>query len=79
VADALSRRPHLLHLSLVNFAGFDSIKMQYAGDVDFGSTWSNLSTKTNVSSGEYSLHEGCLFYGTQLCIPHGLMGHFASS
>jgi len=27
VADALSQRPHLLHISLVNFAGFDNIKM----------------------------------------------------
>jgi hypothetical protein len=64
VVDALSRRPHLLHISSTYFTGFDSIKMQYAGDVDFGSTWTNLSNNANVSGGKYSLQEGYLFYGT---------------
>ncbi|XP_062151296.1 uncharacterized protein LOC133859779 [Alnus glutinosa] len=62
VVDALSRRPHLLHISSTYFTGLGSIQMQYAGDVDFGSPWSNLSNKANVSGGEYLLQEGYLFY-----------------
>jgi hypothetical protein len=80
----------LPHIFSYNFIGFDSIKVQYAEDVDFGSKWNNLSTKSSISRCEYFLKDGYLFYGTLLCLPHrsfrefvitelhgeGLAGHF---
>ena len=66
----------MLHMFSTNFVRFDSFKMQYAQDVDFGNMWSNLSTNVSTSSGEYSLQDGYLFYGTRLCIPHGSFREF---
>jgi hypothetical protein len=43
VADALSRRPHLLHMFSANVAGFYSLKTKYANDKDFGNVWSDIS------------------------------------
>jgi hypothetical protein len=43
VVDALSRRPHLLHMFSANVAGFDSLKTEYANDEDFGNVWSDIS------------------------------------
>ena len=76
VADVLSWRPHLLYMFSSYFVGFDSLKMQYAQDMDFSNMWSNLSTNVSTSSGEYFLHDGYLFYGTWLCIPHGSFREF---
>jgi hypothetical protein len=56
VADALSRRPHLLHISSTNFAGFDSIKLQYAEDVQM-----YLVVNIPCRGVTYSMAPGCAF------------------
>jgi hypothetical protein len=76
VADALSRRPHLLHMFSANVAGFDSIKTEYTSDEDFGSVWNNISNQGNSAEKEYVLRDGFLFYKSRLCIPRGSFREF---
>jgi len=76
VADALSRRPHLLHMFSVHATGFEEIKTQYTDDDDFGTIWSNLQAKITITGGEYSLKDDYLFCGTRLCIPKGSLREF---
>ena len=76
VADALSRRPHLLHVFSTNVVGFDNIKTEYANDEDFNNIWSDLSTHQYTSSNDYMLHDGFLFYKSRLCVPHGSFWEF---
>ncbi|KAF9660866.1 hypothetical protein SADUNF_Sadunf19G0008300 [Salix dunnii] len=44
VADALRRRPHLLHISTVTVNGFEHITKEYSNDEDFGKIWNELSS-----------------------------------
>jgi hypothetical protein len=76
VADALSRRPHLLHMFSANIAGFDSMKTEYTSDEDFGSVWNNISNQGNSAEKEYVLRDGFLFYKSRLCIPRGSFREF---
>ncbi|XP_062164932.1 uncharacterized protein LOC133871509 [Alnus glutinosa] len=67
-----------------------SLKESYPHDPDFGTCYKALLTSPNWLDGHYSLLDGYLFKGTQLCLPHtsirdfviqelhagGLVGHF---
>ena len=76
VANALSRRPHLLHVFSTNVAGFENLKIEYANDEDFGKIWSDLSTYQHTSSNDYLLRNGFLFYKSRLCVPRGSFREF---
>jgi hypothetical protein len=71
VADALSRRPHLLHVFSAHTTGLEDIQTQYMDDDDFGTIWSNLKSKITITGGNYSLRDEYLYFGTRLCIPRG--------
>lgn len=66
VADALSRRHSLIatmHTSVTGFATFSEL---YASDPFFGKVWSDVQAESSV---DYSIVDGFLFRGSQLCIP----------
>ena len=42
VADALSRRTHLLTTMAIAIQGFEQIKQDYTNDYDFGTIYSDL-------------------------------------
>ncbi|XP_026417005.1 uncharacterized protein LOC113312468 [Papaver somniferum] len=69
VADALSRRVHLLASIRNESFSFDYIKYIYAEDEDFKSIWEKCGSTTN--SVDDFLQEGFLFKGNRLCIPQG--------
>jgi len=76
VADALGRRPHLLHMFLAHVAGFNNIKTEYTNDEDFGSVWNNISNQGHTAEKEYVSHEGFLFYKSWQCVPRGSFREF---
>ena len=76
VADALSRRPHLLHIFLAHPTNLAAVTDQYLADEDFGTRWEKLQAKITVDGGNYSVRDGYLFYGTRLCIPKGSLREF---
>lgn len=78
-ADALSRRPHLLMVSSVNIVEFDSLKQQYSTDKDFSAVWSKLTNGLDAVPNAFSIKDGFLFHGTQLCIPCGSFREFIIS
>ena len=71
VADALSRRPHLLHMFSANIVGFESVKAEYTNDEDFGNIYNTLSNQEQTTVKEYVIREEFLFYKSRLCIPRG--------
>ena len=76
MADALSRRPHLLHMLSTNVTGFESIKAEYANDEDFGNIYNSLSNQEQATVKDYILREEFLFYKSRLCIPRGSFREF---
>ena len=76
MANALSRRLHLLHVFSTNVTGFDNLKIEYANDEDFSNIWSDLSTHQRTSSNDYMLHDGFLFYKSRLCVSRGFFREF---
>jgi hypothetical protein len=86
VAGALSRKSLLLSQLSTYITCFEAIKEAYPTDSDFGTCYNSPSR----TDGQYSLRNGYLFEGTQLCLPHtsireflirelhagGLAGHF---
>ena len=76
MANALSRRLHLLHVFSTNVTGFDNLKTEYANDEDFNNIWSDLSTHQRTSSNDYMLHDGFLFYKSRLCVSRGFFREF---
>ena len=71
VVDALSRRPHLLHISTVIVNEFEHLTKEYTNDEDFSKIWNELSNPGKHTQGDYMLHEGFLFFRSRLCIPRG--------
>ena len=67
VADALSRRPHLLHITSVMVTEFDSMKNEYSDDEDFSRLWNELSSQNTQHQGDYMLRDGFLFFKSHLC------------
>jgi len=76
VADALSRRPHLLQISSASVVDFESLKIDYAHDEDFGNIWNDICTHGRTSGNEYLLRDGFLFYKSRLCIMCGSFRQF---
>ena len=66
VADALSRRAQCLSMMRVQVVGFDSIPELYRTDPFFNKIYEAAQER---NSAEYTIHEGFLFRGVQLCIP----------
>ena len=79
VANALSRRPHLLVVSTVNAMEFDSLKQHYSTDADFGVIWCQLLENTAAAKNEFSVKDGFLFHDNRLCIPCGSFREFVIS
>ena len=79
VANALSRRPHLLVVSTVNAMEFDSLKQHYSTDADFGVIWCQLLENTAAAKNEFSVKDGFLFHNNRLCIPCGSFREFVIS
>ena len=90
VADALSRRAHLLTLVRVQVTGFESLKDSYSTCPDFGPIVQALEVGTSHEHRDYLRTEGYLFFKNRLCVPRtslrdqltwechsgGLAGHF---
>ncbi|XP_057543321.1 uncharacterized protein LOC130821549 [Amaranthus tricolor] len=66
VADALSRRAHLLAILDAKVLGFEMIKEQYKTDPDFSTLYQQCSQQPQ---GPFSIQQGFLFKGNRLCIP----------
>lgn len=67
VADALSRRHSTLVVLHTSVTGFSTFSDLYPDDPFFGPIF--LSLTNGVPSANYTLHDGFLFQGSQLCIP----------
>ena len=90
VADALSRRAHLLTLVRVQVTGFESVKDSYSTCPDFGPIVQALELGPSQEHRDYLRTEGYLFFRNRLCVPRtslrdhltwechsgGLAGHF---
>ena len=74
VADALSRRRHLLVVMSNALVGFEEMKTEYTKDPYFAKILMILSGQdpTGMSSiADFCLLDGFLFKGSLLCIPSG--------
>ncbi|PKU75798.1 hypothetical protein MA16_Dca026359 [Dendrobium catenatum] len=90
VADALSRRSHLLITVYPTITSFEFLKDTYASDSDFKDIWEACLNLGTDPSGQFVIHQGFLFKGSRLCISNnslreqlvqelhggGLSGHF---
>ena len=74
VADALSRRAHLLAVLQTEVTSFSSLRDDYEGDDDFASMWSKCLSHSDA--GDFTIQEGYLFRGSQLCIPRSSLRDF---
>ena len=88
IADALSRRYTMLSQLDCRIFGLESIKGQYAGDVDFKDAFVDCTVGRTWN--KFVINDGLLFRANHLCIPvgsvrllllqeahgGGLMGHF---
>jgi hypothetical protein len=74
VANAISRRRHMLVVMTNGLVGFEEMKSEYANDPYFGSIIAILSRQDLTGSHSFEdflLLDGFLFKGSQLCIPLG--------
>ena len=90
VADALSRRVHLLNTMSVSITGFERLIDEYICCLDFGIIYQEISDGNRHTHNDFIIDDGHLFQGTKLCIPRtsrrdfliwelhagGLAGHF---
>ncbi|KAF7135648.1 hypothetical protein RHSIM_Rhsim08G0121000 [Rhododendron simsii] len=70
VADALSRVVYVLSSMAIQVVGFDLLKRDYPSSKDFSSIRAQLLAGQQGGYGDFSLHDGFLFKGTQLCLPN---------
>ena len=69
VADALSRRKHLLTNMSITVLGFEEIFQDYPADKDFGHIYTDLLDGEPDQHPQFSIHDGYLFRGSKLCLP----------
>ena len=69
VADALSRRPHVLHMMQVRVLGFEQMVDAYADCPDFGKLYSLARGGPSPECRDFCISEGYLFRGKRLCVP----------
>lgn len=72
IVDALSGRTYLLTMIRCTITYFDSIKVLYEEDVDFGQVWSEFKLKKLKN--DFLIQEGFYFEGIRLCIPRTSFG-----
>ena len=70
VADALSRRAHLLVTIQNESFAFDYLKDLYVDDDDFKTMWEKCSSLSHGTD-DFLIQDGFLFKGNRLCIPQG--------
>lgn len=75
-ADALSRVVTILHTARVNVTGFDQVKEEYKDCPDFHEIFLQLTSDTFPHDDHYAIHDGYLFHGCRLCIPHSSLRDF---
>jgi hypothetical protein len=90
VADALSRRAHVLTSLTVKVTGFEELKHCYPNDPDFGFIQAAILNGPSPNHPHYTVQDGYLFFKNKLCLPKtsirefviqelhegGLAGHF---
>ena len=90
VADALSRKNHLLSIISPQIIGLDKIKEIYDSCKDFKKIYNELLIGNSLNHKDFQIHDGYLFKDNRLCIPSasirdfliweihqgGLAGHF---
>ena len=69
VADALSRRPHVLNMMKVHVTGFEEMTEAYAECPNFKKILRTLSDGPTSEYSDYCISEGYLFRGKRLCVP----------
>ena len=90
VADALSRKNHLLSIISPQIIGLDKIKEIYDNCKDFKNIYNEILNGNTLNHNDFQIHDGYLFKDNRLCIPStsirdfliweihqgGLAGHF---
>jgi hypothetical protein len=90
VANALSRRAHVLTSLTVKVTGFEELKHCYPNDPDFGLIQAAIFNGPSPNRPHYTVQDGYLFFKNRLCLPKtsihefviqelhegGLAGHF---
>jgi len=69
VADAFSRRAHVLTLLAVAVTGFEELKRCYSGDPDFGLIHAEVLNGPQSAHPHYTVQDGYLFFKNRLCLP----------
>ena len=69
VANALSRRKHLLTTMAVTVTGFEQIQQEYTNDNDFGTIYADFLNGDKDKHPHHGVHDGFLFRGNKLCLP----------
>ncbi|KAK0583827.1 hypothetical protein LWI29_003545 [Acer saccharum] len=69
VADALSRRPHILTIFHSNAIGFEAMKKQYATDDDFKVAWSSLQENMVTAPSSFAIKDGTPLEVSPLPLP----------
>ena len=75
VADALSRRPHILTTFTINAASFEAMKDDYASDKHFKDIWAALQSNTSTKT-DFSVSGGYLTKNGRICVPGGSIRDF---
>lgn len=73
VADALSRKIHILSVLTSSVIEFDEFKKLDPSDPYFGPIFLDLSHDIASKHVHYSLQDGFLFKGTKLCVPESFL------
>ena len=73
VADALNLRSHLLTTIFIIVTGFEEIRREYPDDHEFDRIYKALLNGECSDHPKFSIHDGYLFYGNQLCLLATLM------
>ena len=68
VADALSRRPQLNHMSVIEGVSFASTPDTYAHDEDFKEVWLHVHEHTTHTLVDYTFHDNFLYFKCKLCV-----------
>ena len=75
-ADVLSRKVNLIHSMIVEVTGFEHLRDDYPSCPGFGDLFASLLDNHLRSIGRFTLKDGYIFRGNQICIPHTSMREF---
>ena len=68
VADALSRRPSINNISIVQIDSLNAMRDTYALDTDFANQWKEIVQNNFMPVNNFSVLDGFLFFEKRLCI-----------